>query len=194
MTAANAACSDWCKVTDYRVKYAYVDAKRITHRLVRNPHYCNDKVQLNGWCRVPVEHAQHKRKFFAALEEDVKANGYRNPIVIYALPEGLHLSFGASRLRVAQKLGIEVPCIINDYTGEFAEEVDVTGETVPEFFTDPPRRWKFGQYGFNYHYSCERNRRETYDPQGMVWMQGVDNADEIIGNEFPWILEGKPDD
>jgi hypothetical protein len=133
--------------------------------------------------------ATHKRQFFAALADDVKQHGFRNPIVVYALPEGLHLAFGCSRLRVAQQLSIPIKAIVNDYTGEFADAIEVDASNVATFFMDPPARFKFGTSGFDYHYSIERNRRETFDPQGIKWMEEHPDREQIIRDEFEWINE-----
>jgi hypothetical protein len=122
----------------------------------------------------------------AALEDDIKEKGFRNPIVIYALPEGNCLGFGGSRLRVAIELEIPIPCIINDYTGQFSTNPEVTPCNWPSFFTDIPCWHEFGEFGFDCHYGLERMRREEWGNQstGLDWLEG--KRPRWLSTEMPW--------
>ena len=103
------------------VRYGLVPLDRITGRLVRNPNYGGPSVSLNGWRWRPELSNHTKPKFQAALNESVRKNGIRNPILVWNLPEGIFLTFGGSRVKAAQAAGLlSIPAIINDYTGEFA--------------------------------------------------------------------------
>jgi len=96
---------------------------------------------------------------FERLEADVLANGFRNPIMVSAgglqlgreseLPPDLETPLvseylGGSRLWVAQRHGLRVPCIVNDYAHVLPEY-----ETLHDLsdvllkFRDKPRtgRW-----------------------------------------------------
>ena len=170
----------------FTIRHAQIDPARVQHRLVRNPNYGGPRVSLNNWCITPVTPATRKVKFFEALRESVRREGLRNPIVVYALPEGLFLSFGCSRLRVAQELGLpEIPALVVDYTGEFADAEEVTQANWQGFFRDPPRHFEFTSDGIDTHYSLERNRRAAYDAAGFAWCGGVEA--EFIKDEFGWI-------
>jgi hypothetical protein len=103
----------------------------------------------------------HYRK----LEESVLAEGFRNPVVITCgypkkrkienlppemrsrRPEELLLlesNVGGSRLHVAQKHDLSIPCIVNDWTGRFADRPEIT--TVEEArmcYLDQPRSLAF---------------------------------------------------
>jgi len=171
-------------MTDFSIRYALVYANRIQNRLVRNSNYSTSHVSLNNWCQVPHKPATRKHKFFAALTENVKRKGFRNPIIVYALPEGLLLSFGGSRLRVAHQLDMMIPCIVVDYTGEFDTYTEVTPSNWQRCFRDVPEYFEFTDDGIDTHYSLERNRRNTYDPKGMAWAEP--DAD-FIELEFGWI-------
>lgn len=86
---------------------------------------------------------------YSKLEESILSEGFRNPVVITCglpkrrtikhlppellagLEENLLLlegTTGGSRLHVAQKYDIEIPCIINDWTGRFDEHPEITTE------------------------------------------------------------------
>lgn len=172
--------------TAFTVRYARIDSARIQRRLVRNAAYCADHVSLNGWCHTPLTPARTKPKFFEAMRESVQREGFRNPIVVYALPEGIMLSFGGSRLRVAHELGLPIPCIVADYTGEFDGAPEVTEDNYASFFVDVPQHFAIDGDGVDTHYSLERNRRNEYDAAGMAWADASPNK-QFLEEEFPWI-------
>jgi hypothetical protein len=167
------------------VRHAVLDSEQITHRIIRNPDYGGLRLSYQGWCSMPVTPAYRKVQFFEALRESVRQEGFRNPIIVWNVQEGLHAQFGVSRLRVAQQLEIPIPCLINDVADGYTDATLVTTENWDEFFTDPPRSVVWGKDGsIDYHYSLERNRRATYDPAGMQW--AGEDAD-FIKTEFSWI-------
>ena len=162
-----------------------LDSSKITHRVIRNPNYGGPRLSYQGWCSQPVTPATRKVKFFEALRESVKREGFRNPIITWNFREGLHVQFGVSRLRIAQEEGLHIPAIVNDVVDGYRGCPIVTPDNYPEFFTDVPERVRFRNDGsFDYHYSLERNRRDTYDPAGMAW---ADPDAEFIEKEFSWI-------
>jgi hypothetical protein len=173
----------------YKIKYdPGVNPAYVTHRLIRNPNYGGRPCDVPGTCIIPVLEREIKPKFFQALEENVARDGFRNPILLYCTGQGLLLSFGGSRLRVARRLGIPVPAIIVDYTRKLPLPDDVTEENYHIFFTDIPELFEFTDYGIDTHYSLERNRREHYDPQGMKWVEGIEDT-EFLEAEFPWLSQ-----
>jgi hypothetical protein len=165
---------------------AVVYAPEVTKRIIRNPNYGGPRLSYQGWCSQPVTPATRKVQFFDALRESVAAEGFRNPIILWNVAEGLHVQFGVSRLRVAQEMDMMIPAIINDVTGDMhGNYPEVTPENWRDFFTDVPAYHKFNNDGsFDYHYSLERNRRHSYDPQGMEW---ADDGAQFIKDEFPWL-------
>lgn len=173
-------------MSEFEVRYATVRLDDIRGRLIRNPHYGGPSVGLNGWTWRPQISKHGKEGFQAALEESIREEGIRNPILVWSLPEGIFLTFGGSRVRAALSVGIETcQAIINDYTGLFRDGELVTPENVESFFTDMPRDWEFNEYGFDYHYNLERARRHNYDESGLNWL-GDENPAWLF-KEFPWL-------
>lgn len=100
------------------------------------------------------------------LLKSVEREGFRNPIMVSAgrlerrrdkeLPpavrgqQDLIVSeyLGGSRLWAASKLGIEVPCIVNDYADVLADaEVLPCADAVLARFTDKPRQFEMSPKG-----------------------------------------------
>jgi hypothetical protein len=170
----------------FKVRYGTINPSDIRGRLIRNPNYGGQKVELNGWCWTPVLSKHTKPRFQEALNASIKQDGIRNPILVWALPEGLFLTFGGSRVKAALHVGLSrIPAIINDYTGEFHDCPEVTPKNVDTFFTDPPRDREFNKDGFDYHYNLERARRANHDAMGFAWL---DDEDDFIAAEFPWLI------
>lgn len=170
-------------------RFVTLDSANIKHRVVRNPDYGGPRLSYQGWCSQLVTPATRKVKFFEALRESIKREGFRNPIIVWNFNEGLHVQFGVSRLRVAQEEGLQIPAIVNDCVDEYVECMEVTPENYHTCFLDIPQRVYFNNDGsFDYHYSLERNRRDTFDPQGMKW---ADPDAEFIEKEFSWIDKSK---
>jgi len=171
----------------FAVRYAMVESHRVTHRLIRNPNYGGMASVVPGACVIPIVERKIKPKFFVALKENVKLDGFRNPIVLYNTPEGILLSFGGSRLRVAKELGIDIPAIVVDYTGAFENEEEVRPDNYGEFFRDVPVYFEFNEMGVDTHYSLEGVRRGHYDPAGMAWVEHAEGDTEFLSEEFPWL-------
>jgi len=104
--------------------------------------------------------------FYISLEESMKKDGFRNPVLVYAgwINDGRWLrcptyirdqekedviicvSCGGSRLYIAERLRIDVPCIIVDFVGRFDHfEELTTKEEVEAKFTDAPNSIVFGR-------------------------------------------------
>lgn len=177
--------------TPHRIVSAEVPVEEIRGRIVRNPNYGGPTVSIYGWRWVPHEAFTHRKPGFQdALAKSIAEGGFRNPVIVYALPEGSFLGFGASRLRAAVSLGLHsIPAIVNDYANRFPDATEVTESNHAQFFTDPPVWFEITEHGADYHYSLERNRRNTYDPQGMKWTEELEDR-EFIAKEFSWITEG----
>jgi len=178
-------------MADFIVRYApAVDPTLVTQRLIRNPNYGGKGCNVPGTCVIPLIERAIKPKFFEALEANVKRDGFRNPILLYATGRDLLLSFGGSRLRVAKRLGIKIPAIIVCYKNQYGYGFTdtVTPDNYHIFFTDVPELFEFTDYGIDTHYSLERNRREYYDPKGMAWTEQADDT-TFLEKEFPWLSE-----
>ena len=175
----------------YSVRFSHIPVGGVSGRLIRNPNYGGPTVSLNSWC-YSVSISNHtKPGFQAALTASIKEEGVRNPILVWALPEGMFLTFGGSRLKSCREAEVaEIPAIINDYTGAFMGCPEVTPTNVGSFFQDPPKDFEFGKDGFDYHYNLERARRHDHDPSGFAWVEGTP---EFIKTEFPWLMKNTKD-
>lgn len=171
-----------------RIKYAEVPVELIKGKIVRNPNYGGESVSLNNWCWIEVLSTTRKPKFQEALRDSIKAEGFRNPIVVYSLPEGVFISFGQSRLRAARDLGLErIPAIVNDYSERFVDGENVTELNWTTYFRDIPSHVEFTDNGFDYHYGLERKRRHMCDEGGLAWIP--DRRADFLAEEFPWVNE-----
>lgn len=166
---------------------ATVDPQTITHRIVFNPQYGGDPVSVPGAVMARLPRAPDKPGFFKALQENIKMDGFRNPIILYNTVEGLLLEFGGSRLRVAQRLDKRIPAIVVDYTGEYLLFEEVGSHNWKTFFRDIPEYFEFHDEGVSTHYSMERNRRNNHDPAGLVWVKDHEGDVSFLKDEFPWI-------
>lgn len=179
-------------MSEFSVRYSNVNVGDIIGRLIRNPSYGGPRVGLNGWCWRNQISNHTKAGFQEALEASIAEEGVRNPILVWALPEGMLLTFGGSRLKAARVIGLtKVPAIINDYTGAYSGCPEVHEANWDTFFQDPPRVFEFTENGADYHYNLERARRHEHDPAGFAWLK--DEQPEFISKEFPWLISDKQD-
>ena len=170
---------------DHTVRFVLLPPEEIEGRLVRNPSYPGQDSGLFGWPIIPIEPTQRKPKFHAALRKSLKADGMRNPLLAAATPGGVGLLFGSSRFRCARdlKMGL-IPVIVNDFTNRFEHCQEVTPANWLTYFVDVPKYAAFTRFGFDYHYSLERNRRHTFDSAGLAW---VPDGEDFLADEFAWI-------
>ena len=97
---------------------------------------------------------------YAKLETSILTEGIRNPVVVtcglpkkrtikHLPPELLNLpesellllegTTGGSRLYIAQKHNLMIPCIVNDWTGRFANETEIVNEQQARtYYKDQP--------------------------------------------------------
>lgn len=170
--------------------YALIDPNEVKQKLVRNPAYSGSVVSLNHWRAVPIPPVpKDKGGFYEQLKKSVKREGFRNPIIVYCLPEGLVLGFGTSRLHAAQDLGMLIPAIVNDFTGRFKDYEELTMFNAFNKFQDKPATMVFSDVGIDYHYSIEKNRRQMYDPAGMRWTEHDDVDKSFVDTEFSWLSD-----
>lgn len=114
-----------------------------------------------------VKTLNRKNGFYNKLEESILKDGIRNPILVVAgfcrenkirnLPVYMQAdhskilfcgSNGGSRLWVAQKHKMEVPCIISDFVDRFPDEKILENEEeIMQYYKDKPKKIKINDYG-----------------------------------------------
>lgn len=111
--------------------------------LVTNPEYGD---RIGGFGSRPVQppadwvrKLERKNQFYTKLEESVLKDGFRNPIFCNAIEQGTFSRVGTSRLWMAKKHKLDVPCVIADYVGKWDHlELLETEEDIRAKFKDQP--------------------------------------------------------
>ncbi len=120
---------------EYEIKYAVLPANKIKNALKPSDQYIDYLNELQG--------------FFIKLELSILKEGFRNPIAIKATNEKVsNIYLGGSRLMIAQKHNLDIPCIICDFDNVFPEaKVLNTIEEIRSYFTDQPVKLLFNHRG-----------------------------------------------
>lgn len=126
--------------------------------------------------------------FYKKLEESILKDGFRNPIIITAghpqirklteIPPELRVEpsemlvceiLGGSRLHIAQKLGIAIPCIVNDWVNRFPNALKLnTNKDIKKAFSDPPDLIYFTEKGVRTSHPKHIHLEKEYrDPKLM---------------------------
>jgi len=116
-----------------------------------------------------IETQNRKNNFYNKLEASILKEGVRNPILVWAgwyqdskmtrLPPKMkedstkilvcHTN-GGSRLWIAQKHDLDIPCIVSDFVNRFSRErVLETDQDVLDCYKDKPSAVKFNSYGID---------------------------------------------
>jgi hypothetical protein len=111
--------------------------------LVQNPAYGNN---IAGYGSRPVKppvcwikKLEHRNQFYTKLEQSILEEGFRNPIFCNAIEEGTFSRVGTSRLWLAKKHKLDVPCIIADYVGAWDHLEELKNEEeIRAKFQDQP--------------------------------------------------------
>lgn len=120
----------------YVIKYDVVQSWRITNTVKPSD------------LRVDILNGQSG--FFIKLEQSILKNGFRNPIVITASRRRIVTRYGGSRLMIAQKHNLDIPCIIADFDEIFPEGIRLkTIDDIRRYYTDQPRKILLKEYGIN---------------------------------------------
>lgn len=140
---------------------------------------------------------------YSKLEKSIRTEGIRNPIVVtcgrpkkrllkHLPPEMLDLpesellllegTTGGSRLHVAQSLNLTIPCIVNDWTGRFADEPEITSEEQARtYYKDQPSgieivdgcglTEEFDNQRTSYHLGEEWNEEQIMPLRAAMWIK-----------------------
>lgn len=158
---------------------------------------------------------------YARLEASILSEGFRNPMIItcgnpirrelkhlppeikqkpiteWLLLEGVT---GGSRLWVAQKHNLQVPCIVNDTTGQFNQGISlVSADQAAKMFKDPPAKYSLTETtGFSEHYN---NSQRAYhmDPswseerivlqRAPLWVSIMNKHGYYVDRLQPFVLD-----
>lgn len=128
---------------NYKVVYAIID-----------PFLINNKIKPN---KTHIEKEENIRQFYSKLEKSILTYGFKNPINVWSLPEGIETRYGGSRLYIAQKHNLKIPCIISDHCNRFPnEEILYNIDQIYEKFFDLPKAIYFSNKGINMS-GCEHS-------------------------------------
>lgn len=159
-------------MVDYKVRYALLDSTTIFNCV--GP----DSLDILGITeeKKPRRHKiaeqrisarDEKDNFFKDLEKSILSDGIHNPILITAgtsypivldlFPEEVKKNpkrilvcdfMGGSRLWIAQKHNMKIPCIISDFEEVFPDKpILETVEEIESYFKDPPTEIRFEDIG-----------------------------------------------
>ena len=129
----------------YKIRYGILEANQLSDKVlvVGNPHY-GTPVGIYGSRPVKPEASaywrlEYQNNFYTKLEESVLKEGIRNPVFCQSIEEGTFCRYGASRLWMAQKNGLKIPCIIADYVNRWDELPELkTKNAVLAKYKDAP--------------------------------------------------------
>ena len=95
-------------------------------------------------------------QFFSKLEKSILSHGFRNPIVVNATKFGIVNRYGGSRLMIAQKHNMKIPCIIADFDDIFSDLIEIQYNDIKTFFIDKPKKVYLKPHGINVS-GCEHS-------------------------------------
>jgi hypothetical protein len=126
----------------YEIRYGFVDPDYISDRvIVYNPKYGES---IGPWGSRPVSPPQSKIErlypFYENLEKSIEEEGFRNPIFCNSIEFGTFCKYGTSRLWIAKKKNLDIPCIIADFVEQWKSlELLQNKEDVENKFQDMPQ-------------------------------------------------------
>lgn len=122
----------------YKVRYGILPSRRIYNHV--SPYLSNDRDPLR-YIRI----INNQNDFFEKLEKSILEEGIKNPILVVAghkniiakhnLPDEMKKDItkslvcnasGGSRLWIAQKYNMDIPCLISDFVDRFFEFPAIT--------------------------------------------------------------------
>ncbi|KKN37867.1 hypothetical protein LCGC14_0759090 [marine sediment metagenome] len=98
-----------------------------------------------------IKKLEDLEKFFTKLEISILGEGVRNPIVINAMSkDDITPRYGGSRLMIAQKHNLDIPCIIADFDNIFPDSKILSDiQTIYKCFKDRPKKIFLKPHGIN---------------------------------------------
>lgn len=105
---------------------------------------------------------EKKWQHYTLLEASIKREGIRNPVLWMEPPSWKQIPYGGSRCYVAQKLGLDLPMFVCDYTNDprFDTWEDILCiRQVLDKFVDPPSYIEFTPERFEF-WGCSQSQYE----------------------------------
>lgn len=128
----------------YRIFYGILDGSDIESvALVDNENFGQ---RVGKYGSRPVEpdvtsrrQLEEKYGFYSKLEASIDKEGIRNPIFCQSIEQGTFGKYGLSRLWLAKRKGIKIPCIVADYVGRWNHLEELfTKEDISAKYADKP--------------------------------------------------------
>ena len=131
-----------------------------------------------------IAHRNTIDHYFIRIEDSILKEGFRNPILVdcgmcaHIIDSGKHprlplhmqedhsqiltcSSNGGSRLWVAQKHNMEIPCVISDWVGRFSDFKQINSrEELLEYYIDEPIRIRPRSFGLRLNLSIHQPHME----------------------------------
>ncbi|KKK71484.1 hypothetical protein LCGC14_2913440 [marine sediment metagenome] len=118
-----------------------------------------------------IDQLEKLQKFFTKLEISILGEGIRNPIVITALSkDDITTRYGGSRLMIAQKHNMDIPCIIADFDNVFPEAKIIKEEEIPSYYENPPTHFQLRAAKLYIH-GCETIHLKNKTPEKQIEKQ-----------------------
>lgn len=114
----------------YTIKFAILEPHTIDNKLQPKPH------RIKKW--------EQRNQFYTKLEASIVEEGFRNPINVWMIGKRPACFYGGSRLWVAQKLNLPIPCIISD-TDNYFPDAKILKDIleVGTYFKDQPHTIRY---------------------------------------------------
>ena len=113
---------------NYIVKYAVLPSNSIENTMCPSEQLIKEQNEEEG--------------FFIKLEKSILEDGVVNPIGIAAKKDKTYVTYGGSRLMIAQKYNLNIPCIIADFDNVFPEAKLIKEEEIPRYYKNPPTHFQ----------------------------------------------------
>jgi len=138
----------------YSLRYGIVGANELsTTVVVGNPGYGEPIGKYGSRPIQPLNehywHLENESQFFSKLEASILQEGFKNPILCQSIEEGTFSQYGTSRLWIAQKHNLPIPCLIADTQDRWVHLDELhTEEEVKDKFETPPENLTMTQDDF----------------------------------------------
>jgi hypothetical protein len=132
-------------IKPYKIRYGILEANQLSQSaVVLNPAYGEPINALYGSKPVgpditTYKEQEQKNQFFTKLEKSIEREGIRNPIFCLSIEQGTFCRYGTTRLWVAQKRKLKIPCIIADYVERWTdlEELHTKDDILCKYIDKP---------------------------------------------------------